>query len=79
MADVRYYLGCGHEQFPPGELLRQAVAGEQVRFDGICCSDHFQPWWEGGESGQGVGLARSGRPGDGEGPGRAIGHGCLQR
>lgn len=52
MADVRYFLGCGHEQFPPGDLLRQAVAGEQAGFDGISCSDHFQPWWEGGESGQ---------------------------
>jgi coenzyme F420-dependent glucose-6-phosphate dehydrogenase len=52
VADVRYFLGCGHEQFPPGELLRQAVAAEQAGFDGISCSDHFQPWWDGGESGQ---------------------------
>jgi len=52
MAQTRYYLGCGHEQFPPSELLKQAVAGERAGFDGIACSDHFQPWWEGGESGQ---------------------------
>src|SRR3954470_2323714 len=52
MAQTRYYLGCGHEQFPPSELLKQAVAGEEAGFDGIACSDHFQPWWNGGESGQ---------------------------
>jgi coenzyme F420-dependent glucose-6-phosphate dehydrogenase len=49
---VEYYLGCAHEQFPPGELLEQAVRGERAGFDGISCSDHFQPWWEPGESGQ---------------------------
>src|SRR3954470_5409607 len=52
MAQTRYYLGCGHEQFPPSELLKQAVAGEEAGFDGIACSDHFQPWWDPGESGQ---------------------------
>src|SRR5438132_6972475 len=41
-----------HEQYHPQQLLEQAVAGEQAGFDGIACSDHFQPWWEPGESGQ---------------------------
>jgi coenzyme F420-dependent glucose-6-phosphate dehydrogenase len=41
-----------HEQYDPRELLEQAVAGERAGFDGIACSDHFQPWWEPGESGQ---------------------------
>src|SRR2546423_7357057 len=41
-----------HEQYHPRELLEQAVAGEQAGFDGIACSDHFQPWWEPGHSGQ---------------------------
>ena len=49
---VRIYCGAAHEQFPPDDLLRQAVEAEQAGFDGITCSDHFQPWWEGGESGQ---------------------------
>src|SRR5438046_10456765 len=49
---ARYYLGCMHEQYGPRELLEQAVAGERAGFDGIACSDHFQPWWEPGESGQ---------------------------
>ncbi len=52
MAPVRYFLACAMEQFPPRELIRQAVAGERVGFDGVCCSDHFQPWWEPGEAGQ---------------------------
>lgn len=46
-----YYYVCAHEQFPPGELLAQAVAAEAAGFDGLGCSDHLQPWWEGGESG----------------------------
>ena len=49
---VRYYLGCMHEQYHPRELLEQAVEGERAGFDGISCSDHFQPWWEPGHSGQ---------------------------
>ena len=46
-----YYYVCAHEQFPPGELLAQAVAAERAGFDGLGCSDHLQPWWKGGESG----------------------------
>ncbi|HEX4668507.1 MAG TPA: TIGR03557 family F420-dependent LLM class oxidoreductase [Solirubrobacterales bacterium] len=49
---MRYLHLCAHEQFPPDDLLRQAVAAEAAGFDGIGCSDHLQPWWEGGESGQ---------------------------
>jgi coenzyme F420-dependent glucose-6-phosphate dehydrogenase len=48
---VRYFYGAAHEQFPPDDLLRQAVEGERAGFDGIACSDHLQPWWEPGESG----------------------------
>jgi coenzyme F420-dependent glucose-6-phosphate dehydrogenase len=48
----RYYLGLAHEQFSPSELLRQAKLAEEAGFDGICCSDHFQPWWTPGHSGQ---------------------------
>jgi coenzyme F420-dependent glucose-6-phosphate dehydrogenase len=51
MTDTRYFFACGHEQFPPDDLLKQAVEAEQAGFDGIACSDHFQPWWEPGESG----------------------------
>jgi coenzyme F420-dependent glucose-6-phosphate dehydrogenase len=43
---TRYFVALGHERFPPDELLQQAVAAEQAGFDGIVCSDHFQPWWD---------------------------------
>jgi coenzyme F420-dependent glucose-6-phosphate dehydrogenase len=48
---MRYLHFCAHEQFPPDDLLRQAVEAERAGFDGLGCSDHLQPWWEGGESG----------------------------
>jgi coenzyme F420-dependent glucose-6-phosphate dehydrogenase len=48
---VRHFHLCAHEQFPPADLLRQAEAAERAGFDGIGCSDHVQPWWEPGESG----------------------------
>jgi coenzyme F420-dependent glucose-6-phosphate dehydrogenase len=48
---TRYLHLCAHEQFPPDQLLRQAVAAERAGFAGIGCSDHLQPWWEPGESG----------------------------
>ncbi len=49
---TRYFYACGHEQFDPHTLLEHAAAAEHAGFDGIGCSDHFQPWWEGGQSGQ---------------------------
>jgi len=48
---VRFFHFCSHEQFPPQDLLEQAIAAQRAGFDGITCSDHLQPWWEGGESG----------------------------
>ena len=51
MSRMRYLHFCAHEQFPPEQLLRQAVAAEAAGFDGIGCSDHLQPWWEPGEAG----------------------------
>jgi coenzyme F420-dependent glucose-6-phosphate dehydrogenase len=48
---MRYFYGAAHEQFPPDDLLKQAVAAEDAGFEGVSCSDHLQPWWEGGESG----------------------------
>jgi coenzyme F420-dependent glucose-6-phosphate dehydrogenase len=48
---MRIYYGAGHEQFTPRDLLRHARLAAEAGFDGICCSDHFQPWWEPGESG----------------------------
>ena len=50
-AAMRFFYGAAHEQFPPDDLLRQAIEAAEAGFDGIGCSDHLQPWWEPGESG----------------------------
>jgi coenzyme F420-dependent glucose-6-phosphate dehydrogenase len=48
---MRYWMQLATEQFPPSDLVQQAVAAEHAGFDGLCPSDHLQPWWEPGESG----------------------------
>jgi coenzyme F420-dependent glucose-6-phosphate dehydrogenase len=48
---MRYFYGAAHEQFPPDDLLQQAIEAERAGFEGIGCSDHLQPWWEGGDAG----------------------------
>src|SRR3954463_7151362 len=48
---TRYFIGISQEEFPPEDLLEQALAAEQAGFDGISTSDHLQPWWEPGEAG----------------------------
>jgi coenzyme F420-dependent glucose-6-phosphate dehydrogenase len=42
---VRYLVALAHERFQPDDLLKQAVEAEQAGFDGVCCSDHLEPWW----------------------------------
>src|SRR5919199_4228963 len=44
--EVAYVCALGHERFPPGDLLQQAVEAERAGFDGIACSDHLTPWWD---------------------------------
>src|SRR3954447_15921383 len=48
---TRYFIGVSQEEFPPEQLIRQAVAAERAGFDGMSSSDHLQPWWEPGQSG----------------------------
>ncbi len=48
---MRYWVQLATEQFPPSNLIEQAVEAERAGFDAINVSDHFQPWWEPGESG----------------------------
>jgi coenzyme F420-dependent glucose-6-phosphate dehydrogenase len=47
---MRYWVQLATEQFAPSALVRQAVAAERAGFDGMNVSDHYQPWWEPGES-----------------------------
>ena len=49
---MRYWVQLATEQFPPSELVEQAVEAERAGFDGLNVSEHFQPWWEPGHSGQ---------------------------
>src|SRR3954468_1742018 len=70
---MRYFYGAAHEQFPPEDLLQQAVEAERAGFDGIACSDHLQPWWEPGESGHAwVWLGAVGQATDGLAIGTAV-------
>ena len=51
MPDIRYWTQLATEQFVPTSIVEQAVATEEAGFDGLSLSDHYQPWWEPGESG----------------------------
>jgi coenzyme F420-dependent glucose-6-phosphate dehydrogenase len=55
----RHFLVCAHEQFPPSDLLRQAVEGEAAGFEGIACSDHLQPWMFPGRPFLGIGSGEA--------------------
>src|SRR3954449_10004524 len=46
-----FWYAASHEQFPPSQLLEQALEAERAGFDGLGCSDHFAPWWPEGQSG----------------------------
>src|SRR5215207_2621849 len=48
---MRYWVQLATEQFSPSNLIEQAAAAERAGFDAVNVSDHFQPWWEPGESG----------------------------
>ena len=43
--EVGYLVALAQERFQPDELLEQAVEAERAGFDGVCCSDHLEPWW----------------------------------
>ena len=51
MTEIKYWTQLATEQFPPSDIVRQAVESEEAGFDAVNVSDHYQPWWEPGESG----------------------------
>jgi coenzyme F420-dependent glucose-6-phosphate dehydrogenase len=51
MPEIRYWTQLATEQYPPSDLVRQAAEAERAGFDALNVSDHYQPWWEPGESG----------------------------
>jgi coenzyme F420-dependent glucose-6-phosphate dehydrogenase len=50
MPHTRYWTQLATEQYPPSDLVRQAVEVEEAGFDALNVSDHYQPWWEPGEA-----------------------------
>jgi alkanesulfonate monooxygenase SsuD/methylene tetrahydromethanopterin reductase-like flavin-dependent oxidoreductase (luciferase family) len=50
MTEIRYWTQLATEQFGPEQLISQAQAAEKAGFDALNVSDHYQPWWEPGES-----------------------------
>jgi coenzyme F420-dependent glucose-6-phosphate dehydrogenase len=48
---MQYWVQLATEQYAPSALVEQAAAAERAGFDGLNVSDHYQPWWEPGESG----------------------------
>ncbi len=49
---MQYWFATSTEEFPPSEMLEQARAAERAGFDGLATSDHFAPWFPGGEAAQ---------------------------
>jgi len=41
---TKYGLTLSSEEHPPGDLVKLAVAAEEVGFDFVSISDHFHPW-----------------------------------
>lgn len=49
---MQYWFATSTEEFTPTEMLEQAKAAERAGFDGLGTSDHFAPWFPGGEAAQ---------------------------
>jgi coenzyme F420-dependent glucose-6-phosphate dehydrogenase len=49
---TRYWFAGSTEEFPPPVLVEQARAAEAAGFDGLGLSDHFAPWFPGGQGSQ---------------------------
>ena len=48
---TQIWMNASSEQFPSSDNLRQAVEAERAGFDAVGTSDHLQPWWPEGQSG----------------------------
>jgi coenzyme F420-dependent glucose-6-phosphate dehydrogenase len=51
-SDIQFWFAASTEEFPPSQMLEQARAAEDAGFDGIASSDHFAPWFPGGQGSQ---------------------------
>jgi coenzyme F420-dependent glucose-6-phosphate dehydrogenase len=60
--DIQFWFAASTEEFPPSQMLEQARAAEEAGFDGTAASDHWAPWFPGGQGSQAwVFLAAAGR------------------
>jgi coenzyme F420-dependent glucose-6-phosphate dehydrogenase len=46
---TQYWFAASSEEFPPSQMLEQAKAADAAGFEAIGCSDHFTPWFPGGQ------------------------------
>jgi coenzyme F420-dependent glucose-6-phosphate dehydrogenase len=44
-----FWFAASTEEFPPSQMLEQAKAADRAGFDAIGSSDHFHPWFPGGQ------------------------------
>ena len=49
---MRLWFAASSEEFPPSQMLDQARAAEAAGFSALAASDHFAPWFPGGQSSQ---------------------------
>jgi coenzyme F420-dependent glucose-6-phosphate dehydrogenase len=49
---TKYWFAGSTEEFGPGDLVEQARAAEKASFDGLGVSDHWGPWFPGGQGTQ---------------------------
>ena len=48
---TQFWFAASTEEFPPSQMLEQAVAADAAGFDAIGSSDHFHSWFPGGQGG----------------------------
>jgi coenzyme F420-dependent glucose-6-phosphate dehydrogenase len=46
---TNFWFAASTEEFPPSQMLEQAKAADRAGFDAIGSSDHFHPWFPGGQ------------------------------
>jgi coenzyme F420-dependent glucose-6-phosphate dehydrogenase len=52
MSSTQYWFAGSTEEFTPPQLVEQAKAAEAAGFDALGLSDHFAPWFPGGQGSQ---------------------------
>jgi coenzyme F420-dependent glucose-6-phosphate dehydrogenase len=48
---TQFWFAASTEEFPPSQMLQHVEAADQAGFDAVGASDHFTPWFPGGEGG----------------------------